>query len=689
LTKEGRAEVLKQAKKLKKEKIDLIFASDLLRAKETAEIISKETGAPIIFDKRLREINVGIFNGKNPKLAWDYILKKKNPFLVKVPKGESLNDVRKRVYNFIEKIDQKYQEKNIVIVSHELPLTVLEKTLRGLSLKEIIEWRRENRTQLIKTGQWRKIEFKKLPFNENMEIDFHRPYIDEVKFYCQKCGGVMGRVPEVIDCWFDSGAMPFAQGHWPFAYAQNQKSKIKNQKLGSPELFPADYICEGIDQTRGWFYTLLAVSTLLGFGTSYKNVISLGHILDEKGEKMSKSKGNVVDPWQMIEKYGADTIRWYFFTINQPGDSKLFSKKDIEEVLRKFILTFWNCYLFHKTYKERSKVKGQKSKVNHRPFPMGGVAQPLNKGCGKSQNLLDKWIISRLNNLIEDVSQRLDKYDVTAAARAIENFVIEDLSLWYIRRSRRRFHAVIEQSSLRGKKTGKDFEEASQTLGFLLLTLSKLSAPFIPFLSEEIYRRIFNFQFSIFNSVHLEDWPEANKKLIDKKLEEKMEKVRGIVSLALAERAKPGIRVRQPLLRLKIKDLRFKINEELINLIKEEVNVKEIVFDPKIKKEIELDTKITPELKEEGIIREVIRNIQEMRKMAGLKPKDKISVNYWAEEKLNKILEKNKEKILAEARIKDFVLKEKEGIFQKEILIDQQKLRLAIKKCSSITEPRE
>ncbi|MDI6891356.1 MAG: class I tRNA ligase family protein, partial [Thermodesulfovibrionales bacterium] len=195
--------------------------------------------------------------------------------------------------------------------------------------------------KLIKTGSWRKIEFKNLPFNEKMEIDFHRPYIDEVKFQCPNCGNLMERVPEVIDCWFDSGAMPFGQAHFPFAWAKirNPKSEIRNYRsLIKKMLFPADYICEGIDQTRGWFYTLLAISTLLGFGPPYKNVISLGHVLDEKGEKMSKSKGNVVDPWDIVEKYGTDAIRWYFYTVNQPGDSKLFSEKEVKENLKKFIL---------------------------------------------------------------------------------------------------------------------------------------------------------------------------------------------------------------------------------------------------------------------------------------------------------------------------------------------------------------
>ncbi len=729
LTKKGKEEVLRAAKKLKR--VDLIFSSDLLRARQTAEIISKETGAKIIFDKRLRELNVGIFNGKDPKLFWNYLSKQKNLCLARVPKGESLMEVRKRVYDFIKKVDpvrsflninseknclivppvtgtsngveKKYQGKNIVIVSHEFPLTVLEETLRGFSLEEILKWRRENRSQLIKTGNWRKIEFKKLPLNQKGELDFHRPYIDEVRFYCRDCGGLMERVPEVIDCWFDSGSMPFAQGHWPFEanqklapyrpalYAKFIKPEKQTIRLESgagaglrpPELFPADYICEGIDQTRGWFYTLLAISTLLDFGPAYKNVISLGHVLDEKGEKMSKSKGNVVDPWQIIEKYGADAARWYFYTVNGPGDSKLFSEKDIQGTLRKFIFTLWNCYTFFETYAQKREIRNPTTAH----FQWAGSPSPLIRAVAKSeirnkfqilnpksQNILDRWIISKLNGLIQQVTESLDKYDITSAARAIEKFVVNDFSLWYIRRSRRRFQRP---------ENKKELQEASAALNYVLLTLSKLTAPFTPFLSEEIYRKIFNFQFSIFNSVHLENWPKADRRLINKKLNEKMAKVRDIVALALAERAKAGIKVRQPLAKLQIANGKLEIEKELVDLIKEEVNVKEIIFDSKIKQEVEIDTRITPELKEEGIIREVIRHIQEMRKKAGLKPKDKISVWFFGSLNLNELLTKNREIIIGEGKIKNFQAKSKEKeIFalEKKVKVDREILWLAIKK---------
>ena len=641
LTEKGKKEVLKSTKKLKNKKIDLIFSSDLLRTRQTAEIISKETGARIIFDKKLREVDVGIFNGQHPKLAWDYILSKQNPYAVKVPKGESLAIVQRRVYGFLKKIDKKYQGKNIIIVSHELPLTVLEKTLEGQSVEKIIEWRRKNRGKLIKTGEKRKVEFKNLPFNEKTELDFHRPYIDEVKFYCPKCGGLMKRTPEVIDCWFDSGAMPFAQYHYPFENRELIDGKIQ---------FPADYISEAIDQTRGWFYTLLAISSLLGKGTAYKNVLSAGHVLDEKGEKMSKSKGNAVDPWHITEKYGADAVRWYFYTINQPGDSKLFSEKDVDQALKKFILTFWNCFIFYNTYSGNTNRSQSGFKLNS--------AKRIN------HSLLDRWVLSRLNNVIREVSQKLNKYDPVGAARIIENFVINDFSLWYIRRSRKRF------------------EKAAGVFRYVLLVLVKLTAPFTPFLSDHIYQ---NLKAKTLNpeSVHLDDWPKADKKLIDQKLEKKMEKVREIVSKSLAERAKAKIKVRQPLAKLKIKEVKVKLEAELLDLIKEEVNIKEIVFDSKAKEEIWLDIEITPQLKEEGIIREIIRQAQEMRKKAGLKPKDRVSLSYFGSDELNKILEKNKSLILEDGKIKNLTQEEeKREIFaaEKEVEVDRQKIWLAIKK---------
>jgi len=637
LTKEGQNQIKRAARQLKNKKIDLIYSSDFPRTRQTAEIVAQELGVKIIFDRRLRDVNLGIYHGgKKEDFYRDFPKIPESLYDRKPPQGENWGEVRKRMIDCLSDIDKKHQNKTILIISHGDPLWLLEGLMEGLDDRKLMK--RKIQGTYITTGEWRKIDYKKVPLDGQGGIDFHRPYVDEIKFYCPKCQGLMERVPEVIDCWFDSGAMPFAQAHFPFACAQSQISKLKSQNYKPPKSFPADFICEAVDQTRGWFYTLLAISTLLGFGPPYKNVISLGHVLDEKGEKMSKSKGNVVDPWYIVEKYGADATRWYFYIVNQPGDVKLFSEKDVGQSLKKFILTLWNSYQFYQTY-----------------IPQ--ISRPW-KMC-HSKNILDKWVISRLNELIQEVTEKLDKYDVTGAARAIEGFVINDLSLWYIRRSRKRF------------------SEAASTLALVLQTISKLTAPFIPFLSEEAYRQCTPRGGT--QSVHLEDWPKANKKLIDKKLNQQMEKAREIVALALAERSKAGIKVRQPLSELRITNYELRKERELLELIKEEINVKKITFG----KSLKLDTKITPKLKEEGTVREVIRQINELRKKAGLTPKDKVLVQYFGTEGLNKILEQNKDVVLENTRTENFILKRKlKKVFlaESEIKIDQQNLWIAIKK---------
>jgi len=639
LTENGKKKIKKLAEKLKKEKLDLIYSSDALRARQTAEIMAKELKLQINFDPRLRDINLGVYKWrKKDEFLKDFPVSLER-FKQKIPKGENWPDVKKRVIDFIKDVDGKHNGKRILIVSHGDPLWLLEGVVKGLENGELLEERKKN---FIKIGQIREFDFKNLPFNEG-ELDFHRPFIDEVKFYCKKCQGIMERQKEVIDCWFDSGAMPFAQNHWPF----DQKEKDK-----PPKLFPADYISEGVDQTRGWFYTLLAISTLLGFGESYKNVISLGLVLDEKGEKMSKSKGNVVDPWQIIEKCGTDSLRWYFFTVNQPGEDKLFTEKGVNESLKKFLMTFWNCFLFFKTY---------------------GIWSKKSLALEKSKNILDKWIISKLNNLVNQVTEGLDNYEITLTSRIIEKFLIEDLSQWYIRRSRRRFQKPEKEEEL---------SEASATLKFILLTLTKLTAPFLPFLSEEIYKEITNSK-----SIHLEDWPKVNQKFIDKEIEEQMDLTRKICSLGLKARAKAKIKVRQPLPELQILDQ--KLGKEFLDLIREELNIEEVkivkkltedqnwIIEDEEKLKIALNTEITQKLREEGIIREFIRQVQEMRKREGFTPKDKISIYFSATPELANILLKNCKVILKETKAKELqVLKELK--FALEIKIDQEKIWLRI-----------
>ena len=426
------------------------------------------------------------------------------------------------------------------------------------------------------------------------KFDLHKPFIDEIKFKC-KCGGEMKRILEVMDSWFDSGAMPFAQYHYPF-----ENKNLIDKK----EQFPADFISEAVDQTRGWFYTLLAVSTMLGKESPYKNVICLGHILDKDGQKMSKHIGNIVDPILMIEKYGADIVRWYIYTVNQPGEPKRFSEDGLKESGGVFN-TLLNVLNFYKTFEDGTETKD------------------LNKNKDLI-NILDKWISSKLSLLTENIKKCLDDYDIFSATRKIQSF-IEDLSVWYVRRSRDRF-----------KNEGEDKIRALKTLRYILLCLSKIMAPFTPFMADYIYKEINGDK----ESVHLDVWPEVDKKLIDKELEEQMEQVRNICSLALQKRAEAGIKVRQPLAKLQITN--YKLQNELIDLIKDEVNVKEVVAD--LKEGVVLDTTITEELKAEGIVRDFVRNIQAKRKEMGLTPKDKIRV-VFGDEALKDVINKNQAQI--------------------------------------------
>lgn len=456
-------------------------------------------------------------------------------------------------------------------------------------------------------------------------LDLHRPFVDEITFTCSKCGAKMRRVPEVIDCWFDSGAMPIAQYHYPF----DPESKT----ICEDGRFPADYICEAVDQTRGWFYSLHAISTLLFNRPSFKNVICLGHILDAKGEKMSKAKGNVVEPWAVINKYGADALRWYFFTSAPPGNVRRFDEKTVAEVTRRFLLTLWNVYSFFVTYANIDKFT------------------PGSEGASLEPSELDRWIISELNQLIIDVDSALDGYNPTEAGRKIEGFV-DELSNWYVRRSRRRFWKSGENDA--------DKLSAYATLYECLVTLSKLLAPFTPFLADELYQ---NLVYSSYpeapESVHLTEFPVADKGKIDKQLGEANRLAMKISSLGRAARSKAGIKVRQPLAvnyvgisegekraleretikqmvldELNVKALELKSFEGVAALEKEEgyVVVSEATTNSAIY------TNLTPELQAEGIAREIVHRLQTMRRSAGFDIADHIYTYYQGDAYIKQVM---------------------------------------------------
>jgi len=454
------------------------------------------------------------------------------------------------------------------------------------------------------------------------DLDLHRPYVDEITFSCPKCKGRMERVPEVIDCWFDSGAMPVAQWHYPF----ENKDKFQQNS-------PADFICEAVDQTRGWFYSLHAVSTLLFNRPCFRNVICLGHVVDAQGEKMSKSKGNVIDPWAVINNYGADAIRWYMLVSTPGGDNHRFSTKMLEETMRKFLLTLWNTYSFFILY----------AKVD-RFVPEPLTAENVQ---GKAFREMDYWIISELNRLVREVGKSMDSYNLTSATRRIEEFV-DNLSNWYVRRNRRRFW----------KSEGDADKLAAYTALYqCLVTLSQLLAPFVPFVAEELYQnlcRSVNPQAG--ESVHLSDFPVADEAKIDDRLNSAVELAMKVSSLGRAARAKAGIKVRQPLAKAVVKVGTKEEKEALERLateVTEEINVKQLIVLSEASERgeffsnmaaysiaddtrywVAIGTELGPGLVAEGVSRELVRHLQNMRRNAKFDITDRIITYYQTEEPL-------------------------------------------------------
>jgi len=482
-------------------------------------------------------------------------------------------------------------------------------------------WRCESCGNLDCIGSVEELKTRSKPTADSYQLeafkDLHRPYVDEITFACPRCNGVMHRVPEVLDCWFDSGAMPIAQWHYPF---ENKDQFEQN--------FPADFICEAIDQTRGWFYSLHAISTLLFDRPCFKNVVCLGHIVDAQGEKMSKSKGNVVDPWMVVNNYGADVLRWHLLTAAPGENVHRFSTQMVDETRRGVLLTLWNIYSFFVLY----------ANIDH--FVPQETAPSL------SPSHLDNWIISELNRLIADVTKASDNYDFTSAARRAGDFV-DELSNWYVRRGRRRFWKSEEDA---------DKLAAYNTLYQCLVTLSKLLAPFVPFIAEEIYRNLVcSVNQQAPESVHLTDFPLANEAKIDDRLDGEVRLAMKIASLGRAARAKAGIKVRQPLAKAIIaltqESERGTLRKSVADVM-DEINVKELEFVKDTLSEdmpyyavandgkywVAVDTRLSPQLKAEGASREIVRHIQTMRRAAGFDVADHIVTYYQGEEHIARVM---------------------------------------------------
>ena len=552
-------------------------------------------------------------------------------------------------------------------------------------------------------------------------IELHRPYIDDITMKCPDCGKTMHRVPEVIDCWFDSGAMPFAQHHYPF----------ENKDLFEQQ-FPADFISEAVDQTRGWFYSLLAESTLLFNKAPYKNVIVLGHVQDENGQKMSKSKGNAVDPFDALNKYGADAIRWYFYINSAPWLPNRFHGKAVVEGQRKFMSTLWNTYAFFVLYANIDNFDATKYTLDYDKLPV-----------------MDKWLLSKLNTMVKTVDEDLGSYKIPEAARALQEFV-DDMSNWYVRRSRERFWA---------KGMEQDKINAYMTLYTALVTVAKAAAPMIPFMTEDIYQNLVrSIDADAPESIHLCDYPEVNEAWIDKDLEANMEELLEIVVLGRACRNTANIKNRQPIGTMYVKAEKA-MDKFYTDIIADELNVKEVKFaddvesfisysfkpqlrtvGPKYGKllngirtalsevdgtaamkelrdngvlvldiagnrvelaeedllietaqsegyvtetdgetSVVLDTNLTPELIQEGFVREIISKVQTMRKEAGFEVMDKIIVYAKDNDKIMDIMKANQDEIKREVLAENIILGEAEG-YTKEWNINKEAVTLGVSK---------
>ncbi len=601
-------------------KIDLIVTSDILRTKETAEMMADALGCPLIYEERLREINFGEYNGKSAKKALEFFRhESREDFESFFPGGESLAQKQKDAMAVLFDLQKKYPGQTIMVVSHKGVIKLMEAKLTG---EEPVDYMVDETWP--RNSEIGKLSYLNAPYNpETQELDLHKPYVDDFYLKCPVCGGLMKRTKEVIDCWFDSGSMPFSQIHYPF-----EKDKFK---------FPAEFICEGIDQTRGWFYTLLAISTCLGMGVPYKNVLSLGLILDEKGEKMSKSKGNMLDPEDLLAKYGADTLRWYLYSVNSPGEAKKFSEKDLISSQRRFLNTIWNVYKFYETYAHKGRNLSLKELVLK----------------VKSLTDLDKWILARLEETKLEYIKSFDKYDTYKVTQLLD-LLVDDLSRWYLRRSRKRLQLSDDK---------RDYLKASLVLGTVLKEVSKLMAPFSPYISELIWQRLKDFKDG--KSVHLTKIEEAREKLIDRKLINSMNVLRDVANKALKLRQEIGIKVRQPLASLNLKK-RIIWSTNLKEILMDEINVKKISFNPKLKEEIALDKKLTPVLIKEGQYRELVRTIQGIRQEMNLTPKDRVILSFTnVSEEIKKFLLSINLDLCKEVKAKKLVFTELDSFINK------------------------
>ena len=631
LTDKGKEEAEKLAKTLKGKNIDIVYVSPLDRTQETVQVLKKELGfsdEQIITDERIKEAQTGKNGMSHDEFFQKHFVSlpdmyEKNEF------GETIKDIRKRVGEFLFEVDAKHQGKNILVVSHDWPLWMMKAVCSGWTKERVMEEKSEG-DSFVKTGKNIETDFFRLPHDRNFEIDLHRPYIDRVEF--EESGKKFKRIPDVFDGWIDSGSMPFASRFYPRVKDKFSPGNVllKNKN------FPANFIAEGLDQTRGWFYTLLVLSTALFGKSPFENVVVNGLVLAEDGKKMSKRLQNYPAIDYVLDQYGADSMRYYLMNSSAvKADDLRFSEKGVDEVMKKIILRLDNVVSFYELF------RGENVEAKN-----------------NSNNVLDKWILGRLSELNKEVSDALENYELDRGARPFTDFV-DDLSAWYLRRSRDRV-----------KEGGKGAEDALETLKFVLIEFAKNLAPYMPFKAEDVYRRVGGKK----ESVHLEDWLEFSYECGD--LLKDMKTTRDVVTKALEKRASAQMKVRQPLQKLEVKDLH--LGEDYIEIIKDEVNVKEVVNNESMMDEVVLDTRLSPELKEEGNAREVMRAIQDLRKKNKLSPNDEILVHVSYPQGLEGVFDRYGEEIKKTTRAIEIVKMDLGDI--EEVKVNDYTIKLVIQR---------
>lgn len=594
VTEVGKEQCVSVAQELQTKKITKIVHSGMQRTRQTAEIMAQHLGLPaeaVVEDSRIIELQTGpAYEGK----TWDEYnsnyVSEEEKFIKVIPGVENRYDLIKRVGQFLYDFDAKHQNERVLIISHASSTFALQCVAEGAHHERVIELKKAG---YFKNAEMRPLPFTPLPHNDNYALDYHRPYIDEIELF--EDGVKLERVPDVFDCWFESGSMPYGQHHYPF----------ENSEKFTKEYFPAQFIAEGLDQTRGWFYSMSVLGVALFGKAPFENVIVNGLVLAEDGKKMSKSLLNYPDPMELADRVGIDAMRYYLLSAPIVRAEDLnFSEKEVLELQRKNIGRLHNVLAMYELFADGT------------------------KSISDSTNVLDRWIISRLNQLIADSTTGYKNYELDKATRPISDF-IEDLSVWYVRRSRERLKGEDEV----------DKKLAIGTFRYLLGKLAAVMAPVMPFYSEYLYQAVKEAEDA--ESVHLTAWPTAGE--VDLVVLEEMSAVREFVTTALEARTKANVKVRQPLAKL---SLNVELPSEQADIIADEINVKSVVFDLNQSERVILDLTITPALKAEGEVREFMRGVQEKRKQTGLAPQDRIELQVETTAAGQQTLESYKEMIM-------------------------------------------